>query len=248
MIANKRRKKGRHTKTEFEALLVPLMDSLYGMALRLTRDEERAEDLVQESCLKAYRAFHSFEPDTNFRAWVFRIMTNTFITDYHRRKREASSSVDLESRSHYQRFVGFDTARSAKQPENHVLDKMMSDDIQAALNQLPEDFRQAVLLCDVEGFSYKEIAEILDCPIGTVMSRLYRGRRMLQNLLYNHAVEQGLIPAQTPEADYRADSNGREEQEEQSEGVATGTNGSEINENGRIARFEEYRNRRNGKI
>lgn len=227
---------------------MPLMDSLYGMALRLTRNEERAEDLTQESCLKAYRAFHSFEPDTNFRAWIFRIMTNTFITDYHRRKREASSSVDLESRSHYQRFVGFDSTRSAKQPENHVLDKMMSDDIKAALDQLPEDFRQAVLLCDVEGFSYKEIAEILDCPIGTVMSRLYRGRRMLQNMLYNHAVEQGLVPARTPFAEGEGDEQQARGQEDLSETAGLNDLENENKQTGRIARFEEYRNRRNEQI
>lgn len=243
MSREKRRKPKRHTKAQFEGLIVPLMDSLYGMALRLTRDEEKAADLVQEACLKAYRALNSFEPGTNFRAWVFRIMTNTFITDYHRRRREASSVTDLENRSHYQRFVGSGSTRTAKQAESQLLDKMMSDDIKSALDDLPEDFRQAVLLCDVEGFSYKEIAEILDCPIGTVMSRLYRGRRMLQNMLYDHAVEHGLITAKQAEENKTGNSGG--DHDEEMRGEKAGPQKESVGGNKfEVARFEEYRKKR----
>ena len=223
---------------------MPLMDSLYGMAMRLTRDEQRAEDLVQEAALKAYRAFHRFEPGTNFRAWIFRIMTNTFITDYHRRKREASSAVDLESRSHYQRFVGLGSTRPARDPESEVLDRMMSDDITAALEQLPEEFRQVVLLCDVEGFAYKEIAEILGCPIGTVMSRLYRGRRMLQNLLYTHAVEQGLIdPPPEEEGGEGAQEGrrgGRGKERDNEAGAPSAAPQSETEKGSRAGKDEDY--------
>jgi RNA polymerase sigma-70 factor (ECF subfamily) len=198
------RKKKNKSKAEFEALVMPLMSSLYGMALRMTRDDERARDLVQDSCLKAYRSFHQYERGTNFRAWIFRILTNTYITQYHRRKKQVATASDLESRYHYERFVGQGSCRSARDTEAEVLDHMMSDDISTALQELPEEFRLAVMLCDIEGFSYREIAEILKCPVGTVMSRLYRGRRLLQNLLYQHAVEKGIVsppPEQTDEAE-----------------------------------------------
>lgn len=236
------------------------MDPLYGMAMRLTRDEQRAEDLVQEAALKAYRAFHRFEPGTNFRAWIFRIMTNTFITGYHRRKREASSAVDLESRSHYQRFVGLGSTRPARDPESEVLDRMMSEDITAALEQLPEEFRQVVLLCDVEGFAYKEIAEILGCPVGTVMSRLYRGRRMLQNLLYTHAVEQGIIDP-PPEEDVGKGAEGGQSSNWRKNSAQKAVNsgsaphcdsdsdsgpGARKDEDNGVARLDDYRSRKKG--
>ena len=188
MFGRKKRK-----QAEFEALILPLLRPLFGMALRMTRNEKDAEDLVQETCLKAYRSFNKFNKGTNFKAWVFRIMTNTFINLYHQRKRETRKAADLEDRDHYHRFVGQGPARLAEDPEAEVLDRMLSEDIASALEQLPAEFRIAVILCDIEGFSYKEIAKIVRCPIGTVMSRLYRGRRMLQNLLYEHAVEQGIV-------------------------------------------------------
>lgn len=190
---------------EFEGLLLPLMKPLYGMALRMTRNEKDAEDLVQETSMKAFRAFKTFTRGTNFKAWVFRIMTNTFINIHHQRNRDNRLVHDLEKEDHYDRFLSNGPARMARDPEAEILDRMMSEDIAAALEELPEEFRLAVILCDIEGFSYKEIAEILKCPIGTVMSRLYRGRRHLQNLLYEHAVQQGIIAPQTGHEEIKAD-------------------------------------------
>jgi RNA polymerase sigma-70 factor (ECF subfamily) len=203
------------------------------MALRMTRDEERARDLVQDACLKAYRSFHQFERGTNFRAWIFRILTNTYITQYHRRKKQQATAADLESRYHYQRFVGQGSCRSAKDTEGEVLDHMMSDDITAALQELPEEFRMAVILSDIEGFSYKEIAEVLRCPVGTVMSRLYRGRRMLQNLLYGHAVEKGIVSPPPSEPTDAAEPVRSDEAQGGAEGSGA-----------QVARIEDYRKRR----
>jgi RNA polymerase sigma-70 factor, ECF subfamily len=178
----------------FEDEALQHAQSLYGAALRMTRSPADAEDLVQETYLRAFRAWHQFEPGTNLKAWLFRILTNLYITSYRRRQREPSmiSTADAEDFDLYASLANHqDTAtRSA---ESIVLERLVDDDIKQALSDLPEQFRMAVLLADVEGFSYREIADMLDIPIGTVMSRLHRGRKALQKALMGLAAERGLL-------------------------------------------------------
>lgn len=177
----------RSKKSEFEAVTLPHLDALYNTALRLTHSESEAEDLVQETYLKAFRFFHRFEQGTHIKAWLFKIMTNTFINQYRKQQRDREVVEDwdweqiMQSDAHYQ-----DNERS-------ILDSFMSDPIMDALQDIPVDFRTVVLLADMEDFSYKEIADIVGCPIGTVMSRLYRGRRLLRKLLRDYAVEHGYL-------------------------------------------------------
>jgi RNA polymerase sigma-70 factor (ECF subfamily) len=182
-------------KERFAELAMPHMDSLYAGALRMTRKPADAEDLVQETYLKAYRGFGGFEEGTNLKAWLFRILTNTYINRYRQQKRrpEETDLADVEDFYLYRRLGGIDEARIAKSAEDTMLELFTDDEVKAALEALPETFRMAVLLADVEGFAYKEIAEILDIPIGTVMSRLHRGRRALQKRLYEFAVDRGLV-------------------------------------------------------
>jgi RNA polymerase sigma-70 factor (ECF subfamily) len=174
---------------------MPFMDSLYTAALRMTRNAADAEDLVQETYLKAYRAFDRFEEGTNLKAWLYRILTNTFINSYRARKRRPDEQDldDVEDFYLYRRLGGLEAAAIGRSAEDDVLDWLTDAEVKAALESLPEQFRMAVLLADVEGFSYKEIADILEIPIGTVMSRLHRGRRGLQKRLYDFAVERGLL-------------------------------------------------------
>ena len=179
----------------FEADALPYLDQLYGTALRMTRNSTDAEDLVQETFAKAFAAFGSYEQGTNLRAWLFRILRNTFINSYRKARRTPYSDsadeltdgqlLDLEAR-------GAGGVRSA---ETEALERLGDDDINEALASLPEDFRTAVYLADVEGFSYKEIAEIMDTPVGTVMSRVHRGRKSLRGLLTEYAQERGLLPS-----------------------------------------------------
>ena len=172
------------------------MASLYGAALRMTRNPADAEDLVQETYLKAYRAFDSFQEGTNLKAWLYRILTNTFINTYRAKKRRPDE-VDLDDTEDfylYRRLGGLEAANADRTPEAEVLDAIPDEIVKDALEALPEQFRMAVLLADVEGFSYKEIAEIMDVPVGTVMSRLHRGRRQLQKELWEYAQERGLVP------------------------------------------------------
>ncbi len=180
------------------------MPSLYSGALRMTRNPADAEDLVQETYLKAYRAFASFEEGTNLKAWLFRILTNTFINTY-RAKQRRPDETDLEQVEDlymYRRLGGLEAAMAGRSAEDELLERFTDDEVKAALEDLPEQFRVAVLLADVEGFSYKEIAEILDIPIGTVMSRLHRGRKGLERRLFGFAEEQNLLPkAQNPSED-----------------------------------------------
>ena len=175
----------------FEREVSGYLNSLYGMAMKMTRNPSDAQDLVQETLLKAFRSFHQFKPGTNLRAWLFRIQTNTYINVY--RKRQQAPALDsLDDRENWEadRTDLDGTARSA---EVEALESLPDRDIVDALLALPEEFRLAVYFADIEGFSYREIADIMDTPIGTVMSRLHRGRKALRGLLHDVAVERGYI-------------------------------------------------------
>src|SRR5476651_2047100 len=170
---------------QFSDLAMEFMPALYTAALRMTRNPADAEDLVQETYLKAYRAFASFEQGTNLKAWLYRILTNTYINTYRAKKRrpEIADVEDVQDLYLY-RHLSADQARGlGRSAEDEALDRFTDSDVKAAIEALPESFRMAVLLADVEGFSYKEIAEITDVPIGTVMSRIHRGRKSLQKAL-----------------------------------------------------------------
>jgi RNA polymerase sigma-70 factor (ECF subfamily) len=177
----------------FEADALAYLDQLYGTALRMTRSPADAEDLVQDTYAKAFAAFRSYEQGTNLRAWLFRILRNTFINNYRKAQRQPSSGpseeltdgqlLDLEQR----------TSGGVRSAENEALERLGDDEIAAAMATIPEDFRTAVYLADVEGFSYKEIADIMETPVGTVMSRVHRGRKALRALLTDYARERGLL-------------------------------------------------------
>ncbi|MHB1927891.1 MAG: sigma-70 family RNA polymerase sigma factor [Acidimicrobiales bacterium] len=171
------------------------MGSLYTAALRMTRNPSDAEDLVQETYLKAFRAFGGFEDGTNLKAWLYKILTNAFINSYRSRKRrpEQTELDEVEDLYLYRRLGGLEAVSFSRSAEEEVLDHFTDGDVKAAVESLPEQFRMAVLLADVEGFSYKEIADILDVPIGTVMSRLHRGRKALQKALHDLGVRRGLL-------------------------------------------------------
>ena len=186
----------------FAEQAMPLMSSLYTAALRMTRNPADAEDLVQETYLKAYRAFASFEAGTNLKAWLYRILTNTYINAYRAKKRrpEQADVDDVEDLYLYRHLGGLEGATAGRSAEDELLDHLTEGEVKEALESLPEQFRIAVLLGDVEGFSYKEIAEILDIPIGTVMSRLHRGRKALQKRLYDFGHDRGLVGERQPTA------------------------------------------------
>ncbi len=173
---------------------MPMMGSLYSAAMRMTRNPADAEDLVQETYLKAYRGFGGFQEGTNLKAWLYRILTNTFINTYRSKKRRPDETAldEVEDLYLYRRLGGLEAATMGRSAEDELMDWFTEAEVKEALEDLPEQFRMAVLLADVEGFSYKEIAEILDIPIGTVMSRLHRGRTGLQKRLYDFAVSRGL--------------------------------------------------------
>ena len=179
----------------FAEQAMPYMGSLYTAALRMTRNPVDAEDLVQETYLKAYRAFGGFREGTNLKAWLYKILTNTFINAYRSRKRrpEQTELDDVEDLYLYRRLGGLEAVSANRSAEEEVLEHFTDGDVKAAVESLPEQFRMAVLLADVEGFSYKEIADILEIPIGTVMSRLHRGRKALQKALHDVGVERGLV-------------------------------------------------------
>jgi RNA polymerase sigma-70 factor (ECF subfamily) len=181
----------------FERDALPYLDQLYGAAMRMTKNPTDAEDLVQETFVKAFAAFDSYTDGTNLKAWLFRILTNTYINTYRKKQREPfQSSADelldwqlAEAESH--------TSTGLRSAEMEALDRLADADIVEAMAALPEEFRLAVYLADVEGFPYKEIAEIMETPVGTVMSRLHRGRKLLRDSLADYAVERGYVPAAT---------------------------------------------------
>ena len=196
---------------------MPYMDQLYGAARRMTRNEAAAEDLVQEAYLRAYKGFEGFTEGTNLRAWLFRILTNLFINDYRRRKRRPDEVdlADTDSLYLYRGIGGAESARLSRSAEDELLDGITSAEVRDAIESLPDSYRVAVLLADVEGFAYKEIAEILDVPIGTVMSRLHRGRKRLRQALQEYGQAHGLVaageeqPAPTARRETDRESNGR---------------------------------------
>jgi RNA polymerase sigma-70 factor (ECF subfamily) len=183
-------------QADFERDAMQYTRQLYSAAMRMTRNPSDAEDLVQETYLKAYRAYHTFQEGTNLKAWLYRILTNTYINKYRKDSRRPSE-VDLgtvEDMYLYRRLGSEESAEAARTTEDRVLDGMVESEVKQAVEELPESFRMPVLLADLEGFSYKEIAEILDIPIGTVMSRLHRGRKAMQKRLWEFAKQRGLLP------------------------------------------------------
>jgi RNA polymerase sigma-70 factor, ECF subfamily len=185
-------------RARFADQAMDLMPSLYAAALRMTRNPADAEDLVQETYLRAYRGYGGFQEGTNLKAWLYRILTNTYINTYRAKKRRPDETEldEVEDLYLYRRIGGLEAAMAGRSAEDELLDRFTDAEVKEAIESLPENFRLAVLLADVEGFAYKEIAEILDIPIGTVMSRLHRGRKALQKRLYEFAVERNLAPTQ----------------------------------------------------
>ncbi|MEO7398699.1 MAG: sigma-70 family RNA polymerase sigma factor [Ilumatobacteraceae bacterium] len=176
---------------------------LYSAAMRLTRNTADAEDLVQDTYLRAWRSFNTFQEGTNLRAWLYRILTNSFINKYRAKQRrpDETGMDNIEDLYLYKRIGSLGSTLGDRSAEDTMLDMFTDDEVKDALEQLPENFRLAVLLADVEGFAYKEIAEILEIPVGTVMSRLHRGRKQMHKLLYDFASERGLISASVPTAE-----------------------------------------------
>jgi len=177
----------------FEEAAMPFLDALYNTAYRMTRNAEDAEDLVQETYFKAYKNFDKFESGTNLKAWLFKIMKNTFINNYRKKQLAPPQSDFAEIEESFESQVSEEATGQIKNPEAELLENVLDEDVQRALDALPQDYRMVVLLADLEGFSYREISEILEIPQGTVMSRLYRGRRLLEDALLRYARGHGYL-------------------------------------------------------
>ncbi len=187
----------------FAEQAMPFAPQLFSGALRMTRNRSDAEDLVQETYLKGYRSFHTFTEGTNLRAWLFRIMTNTYINNYRAKQRRPDETglADVEELYLYRNLPALQNGPGSRSAEDSLMEMLPDAEVKQALEDLPDNFRLPVLLADVQGFSYKEIAEILDIPIGTVMSRLHRGRKAMQKSLHDYALQRGLVGARAAPAD-----------------------------------------------
>ncbi len=193
------RKPDADAKAQFEEQALPFMDQLYAAAMRMTRNPADAADLVQETFVKAFQSWKSFEQGTNLKAWLYRIQTNAFINTYRKRQRDQYHTSTDELEEWQLSGAESRTATTTQSAELEALDHLPDSDVKDALAAIPEDFRMAVYLADVEGFAYQEIADIMKTPVGTVMSRLHRGRKLLREKLRDYAIERGILAAPAAE-------------------------------------------------